>query len=596
MKDLFLYLLVFLPLMAGAQIDEHFIETNSAKKSLRFAQRLINKGHLKKAKKQLQHTIKIKDDFAIAFRELGMVCLELEEFSTAIESFEKSFELDDKLSRAAFFECGESHFKSGDSEKAMEFFQKYMDLKDTRYANKQKESGLEVEYDLLLPERLENCAYLKNLPATESANAANNLGKNINSAYDDYLPTITSDGTHLVYTRTEKDGNQNIFLSNYEGMDWKKGKAFGNQLNTDQNEGMAKFEAHGRAFYFAGCMREDTEGGCDIYQAALKDGKIETVSRLDGVLNSSFWDSQPSITCDGKAMYFSSTREGGLGGADIWISYLDKNGEWGIPINPGSSVNSAGDEEAPYISNDGHTLYFSSTGHPGQGDGDLFISRKEGQNWSKAQNMDFPFNSSAKEIGIYVQADNKTAYFSSARPGGKGGLDIYEVELPEQFRPTPIVQVSGTVVDAQSGEPIQCEVKISRKEQKTTLTTDEEGWFFLCLSGNKGYSFQINEKGYEYFIDAQFLAAGNHKTPIDLKLALQPIRTAQPELVAKGIPVKEKRIQCFFEFDSYDLNQEATTELIKLAEFLKREPDWQLEVVGYADQKGNPRYRYQTSR
>ncbi|MEM9823631.1 MAG: hypothetical protein AAF985_21275, partial [Bacteroidota bacterium] len=558
MKNLLLSILLLLPLWMFAQTDAAFMETKNAKKSLRYAQSLINKGQLKKAKKQLQHTIKVKDDFAVAYRELGMVCLELEEYGPAIDAFNKSFELDDKLSRAAFFECGEAHFKQGDSEKGMEFFQKYMDLKHTGYANKQKESGLEVAYDLLLPERLQNCAYLKQLPTADPSIAPENMGNNINSANDDYLPTITSDGEHLVYTRTERNEDQNIYISRFEGIDWNKGKPFGQQLNTDKNEGMAKFEAHGRAFYFAGCMRADTEGGCDIYQANLHDGQIESVNRLDGTLNSRFWDSQPSITCDGTAMYFSSTRDGGLGGADIWVSYLNTKGQWGTPINPGPSINSPGDEEAPYISNDGHTLYFSSTGHPGQGDGDLFMARYDGQTWSKAQNMDHPFNSPAKEMGIYVQADGKTAYFSSARPGGKGGLDIYKVELPEQFRPNPIVQVSGTVVDAVTGEPVECTVKITRKEQKTSLQTNEEGWFFLCLSGDKGYSFQINEKGYEYFMDAQFLASGNHKKPIELAFQLQPIQKARPELVAKGIPLKEKRIQFFFDFDSYELSQEAT--------------------------------------
>lgn len=583
-------------LLSWAQPDTEFIETNSAKKSLRFAQDFINKGKLEKARKQLKHTIKIKEDFAVAHRELGMVCLELDRFTEAIEAYELSFELDDKLSRAAFFECGEAHFKSGDIEMALHYFQKYQDLTGKSYANKQKESDLEIEYDLLLPERMNSCNYITQMDTSGVYVQPVNMGKNINSKYDDYLPTITSDGAHLVYTRTEKGRNQNILTSRFKDLNWQKSKSFGSQLNTNKNEGMAKFEAHGRSFYFAGCMREDTEGGCDIYQADLDNGEITAVTRLEGHLNSRFWDSQPSVTCDGTTMYFSSSREGGLGGADIWVSRRQKNGDWGYPENLGPSINTSGDEEAPYISNDGHTIYFSSTGHLGQGEGDLFIARHNGSTWEKAINMDYPINSPAKEMGIYVQADGKTAFYSSARSGGRGGLDIYSIELAEKFQPKPIVQLEGTVVDAVSGEPVECTVKISRKEEKLSIQTNEEGWFFLCLPGDKGYSFQINEKGYEYLIDAQFLAAQDNKTPIKIALQLQPNNRARPELVAKGIvEPQEKRVQFFFDFDSHDLSEQSITDLTALAAFLKKEHDWQLEVVGYADQKGDHQYNLRLS-
>ena len=563
---------------------------------MQIAQELVNSGKLEKARKQLRYTIKLKKDFAVAYRVLGMVNLELGRYTESIEAFENSFDLDEKLSRAAFFECGEAYFKTGDHEMATYYYDKYQELKDKSYANKQKEAGLETDYELILAERVENCKYLAEMDTSNSKLIVKNLGSNINSKFDDYLPTITNDGTQLIFTRTAKNKNQNIYRSEFKKGKWNKSRAFGSELNSSKNEGMAKFEAHGKAFYFAGCMREDTEGGCDIYEAQLLEGEVSEINKVEGYLNSTSWDSQPSITCDGMTMYFSSNRQGGFGGADIWVSFLRDDNQWSAPENLGPEINTIGDEEAPYISNDGLTLYFSSNGHPGQGDGDLFLSRSIGRGWSSPVNLGYPINSPAKELGVYVQADSKTAYFSSARKGSTGGLDIFEVKLPKELQPAPIVQLEGLVVDKVSGEPIETAIKITRKNESWRVNSDLDGWFFLCLPGNQGYSFQIDETGYEYLIDAQCLASRDHTDPIKVKLELQPNNVPQAELVAKNVQIDEKRIQFFFDFNSFELTDKSLIDLKALASFLQKENKWKVEVVGYADAKGDSKYNLDLSK
>jgi len=597
MNRFFTYLIIFLIShhWSYGQDYKEFRDTNNAKESLRIAERLMNKGKTDAAIKQLKHTVKIKKNFAVAHRLLGKTYLETGQYKKAIKSFEESFEIDDKLSRAALFECGEAYFKLGDPELAMYFFNRYEKMKDNNYTNVKKESGLEVTYDLMLEERKMNCEYVLNLDKSMIIDEPYNLGKNINSKYDEYLPTITSDGSKLVFTRKKKNTNEDIYLSYRDGDKWKKGKAYGSSLNTVENEGMARFEMHGKAFYFSGCMREDTEGGCDIYKATLKDEEIIEVSRLEGQLNSHEWDSQPSVSCDGTKMFFSSTRKAGIGGGDIYLSSLLPNGDWGIPTNLGSMINTKGDEEAPFIANDGKTLYFTSTGHPGQGDGDLFVSRFENGIWTKPENLGYPINSTGKEIGMYVQGNGKTAFFASERIDGTGGLDIYTFELPEELRPLPMVHLEGYVTDEETGEPIATTVKISNSEEKFIAQSDETGWFFLCVPGNKGYSFQINEKGYDYFIDAQFLDAQDNTSNNTIKLPLIPKNNVKTVAVRKGSPVREKRVQFFFEFDSSDLTQKAEVELKELSKLLKREKDWKVEVVGYADNSGSASYNKKLS-
>ncbi len=597
MNKFLTYLIIFILShhWSFGQDPNDFRDTNNAKESLRIAERLMNKGKIDAAIKQLEHTVKIKKNFAVAHRLLGKTYLETGQFNKAIKAYEQSFEIDDKLSRAALFECGEAYFKLGDPELAMYFFTRYEKMKDNNYTNVKKESGLEVTYDLMLQERKMNCDYVFNLDKSMIIDEPYNLGKNINSKDDEYLPTITSDGKKLVFTRKLKDVNEDIYLSYRDGDDWKKGKAYGSSLNTDENEGMARFEMHGKAFYFSGCMREDTEGGCDIYKATLKDEEIIEVSRLEGNLNSHEWDSQPSVSCDGTKMFFSSTRKDGIGGGDIYLSSLLPNGDWGIATNLGASINTKGDEEAPFIANDGKTLYFTSTGHPGQGDGDLFVSRFENGVWSKPANLGYPINSTGKEIGMYVQGNGKTAFFASERLNGTGGLDIYTFELPEDLRPTPMVHLEGYVTDEETEEPIETTISISNSNEKFTAQSDETGWFFLCVPGNKGYSFQINEKGYDYFIDAQFLDAQDNTSNNTIKLPLVPKNNVKTVAVRKGSPVREKRVQFFFEFDSFNLTQKAELELKELSKLLNREKDWKVEVVGYADNSGSAGYNKKLS-
>lgn len=594
MKTKILTIAFLLPILAFGQDQTDFVATNNAKKSLQYAQQFINQNNYDRALKQLRHTLKIKEDFAVAYREMGKVLLELEFFPEGKEAFERSFDLDPKLSRAAYFECGECCFRTDDLSQAQYYYDKYLEMEGKSYANVDKEAGMEITYDLRLRERRANMDYLHSLDRSTYAEVAViNLGAAINSPHDEYLPTITSDGLHLVFTQTDAVEDQNVMQSEKMGGQWEKARPF-NNINTENNEGMARFAAHGQAFYFAGCMRADTEGGCDIYEASLDQGRIESISRMDGHLNSQAWDSQPSITCDGQLMFFSSTRRGGMGGADIWFSRRRPNGEWSAAENMGS-INTPGDEEAPFISSDGKTLYFTSTGHQGQGDGDLFIVRKEGSRWGRPVNLGYPINSPAKELGIYVQGDGITAYFSSARAGGQGGMDIYQIELPEAFRPDPIVHLEGKVVDEETGAPISTTVRIGRNNQRVEVRSDEDGWFFLCLPGNLAYSFMAQEEGYEHYISAVYLKAQDNATPVKVDVTLLPERAPKPELVSRGPEIKEKRVQFFFGFDSYEINEKTRQDLDQLADFLQKDQQWEVEVVGYADKVGDAAYNQRLS-
>lgn len=606
--NIILIRILFICLCLGSvqTAEAQLFKTLKAIRSLRVAQGHISSGKLEEARNELKQTIKIKNDFAVAYRELGRVHLELYEFDKAIDAYEKSFALDPLFSRAAYFECGEAYFRLSKFDTAATYFSKYDIMKDARYTNAKKETALESEHDSRIGTRTENYLFaldaVKN-PTLGLGEGPFNLGRRINSEVDDYLPTVTGDGLIMVYT-TQQSYNpvglstgENIFISKIIDKQWTTGQTFNLHLNTENNEGMAKYASDERFMYFAGCMRSDSKGGCDIYEMRLKNGNLLRVNPLEGNLNSEGWDSQPSISCDGMVMYFSSSREGGYGGADIWRSFRTEDGSWSIAENLGPTINTPGDEESPFIAPDGVTLYFASTGHPGMGDGDIFMTRIQQVSdvdwqWLEPYNLGYPINSPFQEVGMFVKADGKTAYYASSRLEGFGGLDIYEFTLPEYLQPYDMVFIEGQIKDEFTQRPLSLTLDVMRNGKKWEIQTDDDGWYFMCLPTQKAYAFQVNNPDYEYYMEAAFLPSQNNAIPFRFDISLIPKRRAKKP---KDTGPKELTYDIFFDFDNFALDDRARGQLSELVEKLETESGWQVEIIGYTDDLGNIAYNQMLS-
>jgi outer membrane protein OmpA-like peptidoglycan-associated protein len=567
-------------------------------RTLKIAQRYINKSDFETAKIHLKKTIRIKKDFAVAHRELGKVHLMLKEYEEAIGSYEKSFDLNPRLSRAAYYECGEAYFRMGDFHTASQLFKKYESLKGSRYTNKRKEQALEKQHDRSASTRRKNYEFALEAIKTPLSDQPVSLGGTVNTPKDDYLPSMAGNGDILIYTSemtyspVDMPTGENVFIVKKVENEWLEPMGIGPLINSPVNEGMAKLAADERYMYFAACAREDSKGGCDIYKAKLDNYRVTDVSPLEGELNSDHWDSQPSITCDGMTMYFSSARDGGYGGADIWVSYLRPDGSWSEAQNLGPDINTEGDEEAPFIAPDGKTIYFASTGLPGMGDGDLFMARskKEGDKyvWQKPINLGYPINSTFQEVGLFLKPDGYSAYFASGRLNGEGGLDIYEVELGEDFQPNNMVLLEGRVTDNLTGEPLQVEIEILRDEEKWVLQSDEDGRYFLCLSSRQAYAFTVAAPNYEYFSEAAFLPEQDNSIPFVFDISLTPNNIPTRDVLA--VEDDEVHMNFYFDFDDFSLNDKTRKQLDKLTQRLNREGGWEVEVIGYADNVGSSAY------
>src|SRR5690606_16870673 len=218
-------------------------------------------------------------------------------------------------------------------------------------------------------------------------------------------PSLTADEERLFFTRKLKDGTytqEDIFFSEKQA-DGTWGKSISMPFNTYANEGAHSISADGRFIYFTMCEQQGGYGGCDIYVSEKTGNDWSAPKNLGPVINTPAKETQPCISADGMALYFVSSRPGGYGKLDIWMTYKKPDGNWGVPVNLGPEINSAGIDERPYLHPDNETLYFASDGRKGYGNADIYFARRHqlGSKWNEAENIGFPINSYFYEGGLY---------------------------------------------------------------------------------------------------------------------------------------------------------------------------------------------------
>ncbi len=417
-----------------------------------------------------------------------------------------------------------------------------------------------------------------------------NMGPAINSLYSEYSPSLAIDGSSMIFTRNI--GQEDFFISAKDSLNGFKTASPLFNLNTVQNEGAHSLSADGKFMVFTSCDRRDAFGSCDLYFSTLMDGKWSLPVNMGHVVNSAAWDSQPTLSPDGKTIIFSSRRKGTLGGADLWITWRDEKNSWVPPVNLGPEINSEKDDESPFLHPDGQTLYFRSDGRPGMGNFDIFLSRRNISTgaWLQPVNIGYPINTEGEEGALIVSLDGQKAYFATDMNyvTGKctGNLDIYSFELYKEARPIPTTYVKGYITDAQTGKSVQGKVTI--KDLKTgsvkfQITTDKDGYFICGISTGSNYICIIENNDYQYYTQNFNLSSAienNH--PYLLNIRLIPILEIKKNTV--NAPVVLHNI--FFNSGSAELMPESSTEINLLYNLLSDHPELKIKITGHTDNVG----------
>ncbi len=441
-----------------------------------------------------------------------------------------------------------------------------------------------------------------------------NLGHGVNSSTDEYLPVIAADGKRLYFTsryRADSPRNEDIYFSDYIREEWRAAENIGQQINTDWNESINSVSTDGNRLIFFGNYL-GSYGRGDIFYADKQARGWSKARHFPRPINSDYFDVGGHMTSDGKALLFCSERPGGIGAfhkkdelfhGDAWGNIdiyvvIKEDGGWSEPINLGTQINTPYCEYSPFLHPDGKTLYFSSDGHYGVGRLDVFkavrLKDDSWTEWSEPVNLGKEINTAGNDWGYNIATGGDLAYFSASdRKGGFGGDDIYAMTLPEEVRPDPVATISGIVTDRE-GTPLQAIIKwenLSSGKEVGELTSDpEDGTYFITLPLGKNYGYYAEKQGY-YPVSENINLEDKAGNALEIREDIELVSI--DKLREKGEAVRINNI--FFEFNKYELKPESYPELNRLAKFLQSNPEARVEILGHTDSIGTNAFNMRLS-
>jgi hypothetical protein len=283
---------------------------------------------------------------------------------------------------------------------------------------------------------------------------------------------------------------EDVLISYKTGKQWSEPKSISETINTLGHDACVGLSADGSQMFL---FKSTVKDGGDLYES-LYDGKDWSVPKsLGEVINSKYWEGSATISADGQTLYFTSDRPGGFGGKDIYKSVKSADGKWGNPINLGASINTKYDEDSPFIHPDDVSFYFSSNGHNSIGGYDIFKSNIENGNFSIPQNLGSPVNTPGNEIYYVVNASGQVGYYSSGKSGGAGLQDIYKIS-PGFAEKLPVLCLyKGSVL--YEGQPLNVKVKVTDVTKNTNKgvysTNGVSGKYLIALPKGSEYKLEI---------------------------------------------------------------------------------------------------------
>jgi outer membrane protein OmpA-like peptidoglycan-associated protein len=531
-----------------------------------------------RAETSLQMAVREDDGFYEAHILLGQLYSDTGDWEKAVTHYRKAVAIDSLFFVPALYGLGRAELRTG----------RYAEARTTLETFLGK-PGITEKLRAETEKMLTSCRFALTFPGNYFGREPVNAGDSVNTALDEYWPSVTGDGQQLIFTREVKraggygrDKQEDFYISRWvsDGY-WGTGRNAGAPLNTAGNEGAQSISSDGRSMYFTACDRNDGYGRCDIYFSFHDGNRWSPGVNAGAPVNSTYWESQPSVSPNGRMLFFVSNRPGGQGGMDIWYSVRGSDGKWGSPVNPGKAINTIGDEFSPFIYFNSRTLYFSSNGRETFGGHDIYVTTmKPDSTWTPPENLGPAINTPADETGLVIESSGKRAYFSSVRDKSRG-KDIFYLDLPESIQPEPVSYFRGTVIDKATGAPISARYELTDLSSRTSIIsslTDSKGGFFVCLPQGYSYGLNVTADGYMIFSENfDFVEGYTSAEPYRKTIALNKVR--------KGEFMRMYNV--FFDTDSWELLEASVPELEMLLEFLRINNTVVIEIGGHTDSDGS---------
>ena len=560
-------LLLFLlgTMLLYAQPRKAIKEFENAKTS--FAQ-----GNKEEGEAFLKSALLIDPNYTQARMMLADHLYQMERYSKAIPHYE-NLVIEIENDQVALYRLANCLYWNSDFELAIETFDLYLDHPKASQQMLPKVDGL-----------VKSCVFALEQGKQMYDLQMQNMGDSVNTKWMEYFPAITADAQTFYFTRNQGKGGryqEDFYCSKWLNGRWSKAIEVEGSLNTDDNEGAMGISSDGRVLFFTACQRPEGQGGCDLFISIKKDGQWSKAFPLPDNVNTQHRDSQPSISFDGRTLYFSSNRPGGFGGKDIWMTQFVGVGVWTDPINLGERINTKGDESTPFIHWDNAHLYFASTGHLGIGGSDLFVADRKGEGWSEPVHLGRPLNTQGEESGLIVSPDGKTGFFSTdGGEEGKGMIDLYQFVLPDFAQSDQVAYLTGRIFDKESGESIQASLDIIDLETglvRQEFLSEVDGSYYICLPLGKAFSMQVMVDGYLFYSEYFELEEGRPlgKTILDIPLSR----------IKSGETLELHNV--FFEVNESTLKPSSYKELDLVVSILENNAQIEFEIGGHTDNTGS---------
>jgi len=459
-------------------------------------------------------------------------------------------------------------------------------------ANPERDFGYDREAKAALKEAKDKQSLFQNEVAFDPQPV-----QRISTPADEYLATISPDQKTIFFTRRSRKVNRKAGPASTARMveefcaaerqsnqQFEKGAPMPTPFNTSYNEGGPSITADNTELYFTVCQDQDGYKNCDIYYTEKDEFGYWITPRSvgDHINRTDTWESQASVTANGDWLYFTSDREGGIGGLDIYRCKRLEDGGWSAPELLDGRVNTKYDEKSPFIHSDSQTLYFTSNGHPGLGGFDIFFSKALDSTWQAPSNIGFPINSEQDDLGLFVSLDGKTGYFASNTLRANNGWDLYQFEMPEAARPEEVFLVQGTL-DVEEGESLlDATVKIKNLKTKelTEIKVDQQtGTFARVIDKSQAADFivKVEKKGAAF--SSSFISAKELET--------QPLKETSLSLAKMEVGKEYTLNDIQFPTNSAELNAASQAIIEEFVLFMQENPNLRADIQGHTDNVGD---------
>lgn len=423
--------------------------------------------------------------------------------------------------------------------------------------------------------------------------------KGVSTSSDEFLPLISPDGDFAFYTRREIKPDKTSYISReteeftfskFEGISaicncdsFSPGLKMPAPFNDGRNQGGVSITIDNNHLFITICeqikLNNRPYKNCDIFESHFTNGEWGPLINLGTPVNrENTWEGHPSVTSDGKILYFASSRPDGFGGIDIYRAFRDSAGNWFKMENLGPVLNTKDNEKSPFIHSDSQTLYYSSDGKKGMGGFDIFYSKLLENGWSIPQNIGYPINNEGDDLGFVVSTDGSKAYFSSNKFNSNGGYDIYSFSLYEKARPQKVILLKGQLTD-DNGE-ILTDAKIEIKDLETQIVREGlvdpmTGRYAVVVVPSVKTDLILTVKKKNYAFKSEYLALDSIKPKKIIKLDFE----VPPIEIGRAIVLNN----IYFGTNSDVLSRESKKVLNEFAAYLKENKRIKIRIDGHTD-------------